>query len=122
MRWDEGGGDCLVGDCVVGVGSGGGGRDMALFHNCVDGLIFTIHAVPIPWLEWPYLVVTIINGHHCNKMHYNLDVTATDAWFEPSCMYNFVHALYHMIIVAIFCLLFAFLVSQDTLEMIGVSQ
>ena len=89
---------CCVGSGVGGDGScgvGGDGRDMAFFHKCVDGLTFTIHAVPIPWLEWPYLAVAIINGHHCNKMHYNLDVTATDAWFEPSCMYNFVHALYH---------------------------
>ena len=55
MRWDEGGRDCVVG--VVGVGGGGScgvggdGRDMAFFHKCVDGLTFTIHAVPIPWLE-----------------------------------------------------------------------
>ena len=38
----------------------GGGHDGDKSFVVVD-LTFTIHAVPIPWLEWPYLAVTMIN-------------------------------------------------------------
>ena len=61
---------------AVGGSAGQGGQGGDIFFFVVD-LTFTIHAVPIPWLEWPYLAVAIINAHH----YINVDITATDASF-----------------------------------------